>query len=91
MPDVFAVTVTATIPFPFPDVPDVTVIQLTLLTAVQGHPVGEATKSVNPVAVADWTLRESLQPDPACVTVKVNPATVNEPMREVLAVLAATV
>lgn len=91
LPDGFAETATTTVPFPSPELPDVTVIQLALLTAVQEHPAGAPTKRVNPVAVADCRLRESLQVDPACVTVNVNPAMVSVPVREAVAVLAATV
>jgi len=43
---VFAATEYVTVPLPEPEPPDVTIIQLTLLPAVQGHPAGEVTLAV---------------------------------------------
>ena len=45
-PVVFAATEYVTVPLPEPEPPDVTSIQLALLTAVQGHPAGEVTLTV---------------------------------------------
>jgi len=70
----------------------VTVIQLVLLVAVQAHPVVAVTATV-PVEPAAATLAEvapivGVQAAAACVIVKVLPATVSVPEREVLVVLA---
>jgi len=43
---VFAATEYVTVPLPVPFAPDTIVIQLTLLTAGQAHPVGEVTPTV---------------------------------------------
>jgi len=44
----FAETATATVPFPFPDWPDVIVIHPALLVAVQLQPVNALTVTDNP-------------------------------------------
>jgi hypothetical protein len=41
--ELFVETEYVTVPLPVPEAPDKTLIQLALLTAVQGHPVGEVT------------------------------------------------
>ena len=71
------------------------VIQPTLLVAVQLHPVPAVTVTV-PVVAADVVrfddvgLIVNVQGAPAWVTLKVCPAIVIEPVREVVPVLAAT-
>jgi hypothetical protein len=52
VPEVFAVTEKATVPFPEPELPLVTVIQPALLTAVQAQPVTDATPT-DPVPLVD--------------------------------------
>ena len=46
VPALFAETEYVTVPLPEPEAPDVILIQLTLLTAVHGHPDGEVTVTV---------------------------------------------
>ena len=71
------------------------VIHPTLLVAVQLHPVPAVTPTV-PVAAADVVrfddvgLIVNVQGAPAWVTLKVCPAIVIEPVRDVVPVLAAT-
>jgi hypothetical protein len=91
---VFAAALKATVPFPEPLDPPVTVTQLAPLVAVHAHPVSvvTATLPVPPAAptacVDDEVLNEQLAPD--CVTVKVLPAIVNVPVRDDVVVAAAT-
>jgi len=78
-----------------PDASAVIVIQASLLTAVQLHPVPAVTVMV-PVAVADVVRFDevgeivNVQGAPAWVTVKVCPPIVIVPVRDVVPVLAAT-
>ena len=78
-----------------PLAPAVMVIQPTLLAAVQLHPVPAVTVTV-PVAAADVARFDdvgemlNVQGAPACVTVKVFPAMVSVPLREVVPVFAVT-
>ena len=73
----------------------VTVIQPTLLTAVQVQLVPVATDNalVCPIDGTDTLVGVTVaaQPEPACVNVTVCPATVIEPVRVTPVVLAATV
>ena len=82
-------------PLPVPLPPDVTVSHVALLVAVQLHvdPAVTATLAAPPADVAFGLVGDTLkvQGAPACVTVTVWPATVNVPVRLVVAVLAATV
>jgi len=82
---------------PEPLAPEVTVIHAAaLLTAVHAHPLALVTviEPVVPAAGADRLAGEiayvHVAAAAACVTVTVWPATVNVPVREVVAVLAAT-
>jgi hypothetical protein len=84
--ELFAAVEKLTVPFPEPVAPEVTVIQPTLLAAVQLHAAGAVT-AVLPVPPADATLCDvgeivSLQVVPAWVTVNVLPAIVSVPVRE---------
>ena len=78
-----------------PDAPAVTVIQPTLLAAVQVHPVPAVTVTL-PVVAADVVRFDevgemvNVHGAPACVTVKVCPPIVIVPLRDVVPVLAAT-
>ena len=80
---------------PLPFAPAVTVIQASLLTAVQPQPVPAVTVTV-PVAAAEVGRFEeaglivNVHGAPAWVTVKVWPPTVIVPVREVVPALAAT-
>jgi len=80
------------VPLPLPLAPAVMVIQAALLTAVHEQPVVAvtATVAVPPpaAAVADVDPRVGLQAAAAWVTVKVLPATVRVPERELPVVLA---
>ena len=71
----------------------VIVSQTVLLVAVQLQPEGvvTATLPVPPVSLKDWVVGaiEKLQLTAVCVTVKVCPAMVSVPFRELVAVLAA--
>ena len=91
---VLAATVKATLPLPVRLLPPVKVIQLALLATVHAHALVVVTV-VLPVPPAATTLcdvgdRLKLQL-PACDTVKVCPAMVSVPVRELVPVLAATV
>ncbi len=74
-------------PLPLPLAPPVTVIQALLLEAVQAHPVGEVTVDEPVVAAEDTDWLDGEMPNvhgaAACVTVKVWPAIVSEPERDV--------
>ena len=91
---VFAAALKVTVPLPEPLDPAVTVTQLAPLVDVHAQPVVvvTATVPVPPVAATAWVdgemLNEQLAPD--CVTVKVLPAIVSVPVRDVVAVVAAT-
>jgi hypothetical protein len=80
---------------PLPDAPAVTVIQPTLLVADQLHPVPAVTVTV-PVAAAEVVRFDDVgemvkvHGAPACVTEKVWPPIVTVPVRDVVAVFAAT-
>ena len=93
---VFAATVKPTEPFPLPDAPLVTVIQETLLAAVQAQPVPAVTESValSPAA-GDVRLTGEIEVEqevvPCCVTVNVCPAAVIVPVRPTPLVFGATV
>ena len=74
--------------------PELIVIHVALLVAVQLHvdPAVTATLAAPPADVALGLVGDTLKLHaPACVTVTVWPATVNVPVRLVVAVLAATV
>ncbi len=84
-------------PLPVPLLPEVIVIQLSLLAAVQTQQlpgVFTATVAEPPPGPKDWVVeeREKLHVDvsPPWVTVKVRPAIVRVPVCEQLSVLAAT-
>jgi hypothetical protein len=92
---IFTATLKVTVPLPVPlPAPPVRVIQLTLLDAVQAQPLVVVTVVVKgpPAAATLCDVDDSvkLHPAPLCVTVTVCPATVNVPVREAVAVLAAT-
>ena len=79
---------------PLPGVPDVMVIQDTLVVAVHAQPAVVAT-SIAPVDAAagsamDDGVSVSVHAAPACVTVSVCPPTVIVPVRPVGEVFAAT-
>jgi len=79
---------------PLPEAPAVTVIQASLLTAVQLQPVPAVTVTV-PVVAAEVGFNDvgeivNVQGTPACVTVKVWPPIVMVPVRELVLALAAT-
>ena len=82
---VFAATLNATVPFPDPDAPLVTVIQEALLAAVHGHPVATVTVLLPLPAdsVNAWVVGEiaAVQEAAAWVTVKSEPAIVSVPVR----------
>jgi hypothetical protein len=92
---VFAAAVKLTEPLPEPDAPAVIVTHPALLAAVHEQPAVVVTATVPepPAAAKDWLAGEILnaQLAPACVTVNVLPATVNVPVRGVVAVVAAAV
>jgi hypothetical protein len=91
--DVFAATVYATVPFPVPLPPLVTVIHDALLTPVHPQPVAVVTALVKdpPDAGAVCELGDIVKLQmPLCVTVRVCPAIVNVPVRGVVEVCAAT-
>ena len=84
-------------PLPLPDAPAVTVIQPALLTAdhVQPAPAVTVMLPAPPAAAGEALLGEIEYVQgggvvPACVTVKVCPAAVIVPVRELVAELAAT-
>jgi hypothetical protein len=91
--DVFAATVYATVPFPVPLPPLVTVIHDALLAPVHPQPVVVVTTLVKDPpdagAVCEFGDIVKLQV-PLCVTVSVRPAIVNVPVRAVVEVCAAT-
>ena len=80
---------------PLPEAPAVTVIQASLLAAVQLQPVPAVTVTV-PVAAADVARFDevgaivNVHGAPACVTVNVCPPMVIVPVRDEVVVLAAT-
>ena len=80
-------------PDPVPVLPAITVIQLTLLVAVQLHPVAAVTSmlAAPPLAGLEALVGATVNVHGAalCVTVTVCPATVSVPLREVVALLAA--
>jgi hypothetical protein len=83
-----------TTPLFVPLLPPVTVIQLTLLTAVHEHPLVVATVVVRvaPAAVTFCVVDESVKLQlPVCVTETVCPATMSVPVRVPVAVFARTV
>src|SRR5439155_1214563 len=92
--DVFAAAVNETDPLPVPLAPAVIVIHVSVVVAVHEHPAGDVTVSVPeppPTATAcDAGDSVEVHGTPACVTVKVLPATVSVPVRDVPAVFAAT-
>ena len=92
--EAFAVTEYDTVPLAVPDAPWVTVIQPSLLTAVQLQPLAAVTVTAPleapPRRSADVGEIVALHGAPACVTVKVLPAIVSVPVRGVVAVFAAT-
>ena len=80
---------------PVPVAPALTVIHVALLVAVQAHPVVAVTVTV-PVTAADVTLADAGEivgthaTAACCVSVNVLPPIVTVPVRDVLAVFAAT-
>jgi hypothetical protein len=92
---VFAAAANVTVPLPLPVAPAEMVTHPALLVAVQAHPALVVTSTVPdpPAAANDWLAAEILkaQAAPACVTVNVLPATVNVPVRGVVAVVGAAV
>jgi hypothetical protein len=83
--DALAATVKATLPLPDPLAPEVMVIQLSLLAAVQAQPVPAVTATAvpaPPLLPIDWLvgLIDAAHPPP-CVTVNVCPAIVMVPVR----------
>jgi hypothetical protein len=91
---VFEAAAKVTVPLPVPLDPAVTVTQLAPLVAVHAQPVVvvTATLPVPPAAEVACVSGEMLneQPKPDCVTVKAFPAIVSVPVRDVVAVAAAT-
>src|SRR4051794_30645245 len=92
---VFAAAVNVTVPPPVPVAPVAMTTHPALLDAVHAQPALVVTVTVPdpPAAAKDWLAGEMLKahPAPACVTVKVLPATVKVPVRGVVAVVAAAV
>jgi hypothetical protein len=91
---VFAAALKVTVPLAEPLDPPVTVTQLAPLVAVHAHPVVVVTSTL-PVPPAAATAcveaeRLNVQLAPVCVTVNVLPAMVSVPVRDVVAVVAAT-
>lgn len=91
--EVFAAALIVTEPLPDPDAPAVTVNHASLLAAVHEHAAGEltATVAVPPLAgtLCDEGEIVAEQMIPVCVTVKVLPAIVSVPVRDVAVVFAA--
>ena len=92
---VFAVTVYATFPLPVPLVPTLTVIQASLLFAVQLHPAPAVTTTdplapIDAVNVKETGEIAATHDMPAWVTVKLCPATIRVLVREAALMLAAT-
>ena len=91
---VLGATVKLTEPVPEPVAPALTVIQVTLLTAVQEQPVVVVTvvDASAPAAGTDWVEGEIENEHPAgsCVTENVCPPTVSVPVRGLVLALAAT-
>jgi hypothetical protein len=90
----FAVRLYVTEPLPLPFAPAVTVIQPALLVAVQPQPVAAVTVIVPVPAASDGFAEVGAmvgeQGAPACVTVKVLPAIVRVPVRELVLGFAVT-
>jgi hypothetical protein len=84
-----------TLPLPLPELPDVTVIQLALLVAVQPQPLVVVTVSLMgppaPVMVGLVGVTAKPHEEAACVTVTVWPAMVIVPVRDAVFGFAATV
>jgi len=82
---VFGSTLNATVPFPDPDPPLVTVIHALLLAAVHGQPAVAVTVllPLAPDATNVWLVGDTTgeHESPACVTVNVVPATDSVPLR----------
>lgn len=79
---------------PLPVPPEVTLIHVALLVALQGQPVAEVTATV-PVPPAAEAVAEDGEIDgahaaPACVTVNASPPIVSDPVRETLDGFAVT-
>jgi len=93
-PVLLRATAYVTVPLPLPEAPDVIVIQVTLLFAVQVQPAGAVTERlpVYPVGVEcnGLALNPYVQPGAAWVTVNEIPAIVIVPVRPVLPTFAAT-
>jgi hypothetical protein len=91
---VFAAALKLSVPLPEPLDPPVTVTQLAPLVAVHAQPaiVVTLTLPVPPDAATACVDGEMLneQPKPDCVTVKMFPAIARVPVRDVVAVAAAT-
>jgi hypothetical protein len=82
---VYGATEYVTVPLPLPLAPEVIVIQLALLAAVQVQPVGAVTFTLpNPPMARKDCLAGTItyvQGAPACVTVNVCPPIVTVPVR----------
>ena len=94
-PPVLAATLYVTVPGPVTELPPITVSQLTLLCAVQLQPAVALTVTQFDPPNAEINALVGLSEAPqvgaaACVTVKVCPPTLIEAVREVVALLAAT-
>jgi hypothetical protein len=84
--DVLAATEKITVPFPEPLLPEVTLIHVATLVAVQAHPLAAVTLTLpTPPAFEKFMLSGdavTLQAIPACATVNVWPSIPNVPVRE---------
>ena len=78
---VLAATAKTTVPFPAPLLPEVMVIQLALLAAVQLELLVTLTIPVPPVQSNDWLVGDIEYVPTACVTVNVCPPMVIVPVR----------
>jgi hypothetical protein len=95
VPAVLAATLRPTVPLPVPLAPEVTVIHDALLVADRAQPVVPLTETLTPPPPAATVVLVGDSPNApqaaaAWMTVKVLPAMVSVPVRDVPAVLAAT-
>src|SRR5262245_9779072 len=93
-PPLLAATEKVTLPLPEPPLPPVTVIQLSIVDAVQAQPAGAATATepVPAVAPTVWLagVRATVQATPIWLTRAETPLSVMSPCREEAVGLAAT-
>ena len=79
---------------PLPVPPELTLIHVALLVALQGQPVAEVTPTVPVPPVAEALAEDGeiagAHGAPACVTVNGSPPIVSDPVREALEGFAAT-